>query len=386
MYPANQNTQNSLSKIPEALSKGSSGVIILPQNPTQDAIASACSLYLGLTKIGKNVTIACSSPVQADFVAADKIQTNISTGGDNLVISFPFKEEALDKVDYGFQGDFFNVIVTPRPGQSRLEPNKVKFSYTGGTLDFIITVDAPNLNSLGAIYAENQNEFAGKMIINIDRHLVNDQFGAVNFVMKTASSTSELVYKVLVSLQVEFDREIATNLYSGITVATNNFTSYSVNADTFEAASTLLKAGAMKKAPIRQPGAQIPGMPMQGMAPRQGMPMPPMRPMPMPMGMDLDDDEEDDEFDEMPMPMPRAPMPMRQPMPMPQQQQQSTFSFPQQQRHPQPRTQQAPPPPQLNENMKAVEDVEQEGGTPEAPAAPQDWLKPKIFKGGGGLV
>ena len=44
--------------------------------------------------------------------------------------------------------------------------------------------------------------------------------------------------------------------YSGIVAATNNFSSYSVNADTFEVVATLLRAGAVKKPyrPVARPG------------------------------------------------------------------------------------------------------------------------------------
>ena len=105
----------------------------------------------------------------------------------------------------------------------------------------------PNLNSAGPLYADNQAMFQGKNIINIDRHLTNGFFGTINFVNKTSSSTSELALKTLQALQVELDRDIATNLYAGISAATNNFTAYSVNAETFETIATLLKAGAMKK-------------------------------------------------------------------------------------------------------------------------------------------
>ena len=74
-----------------------------------------------------------------------------------------------------------------------------------------------------------------------------DFSGPINFVNKTSSSTSELALKTLQALQIELDRDIATNLYAGISTATNNFTAYSVNAETFETIATLLKAGAMKK-------------------------------------------------------------------------------------------------------------------------------------------
>ena len=128
-----------------------------------------------------------------------------------------------------------------------LGTNQVIYSYSGGTFDFIITVDAPSLNAVGTLYTDNQAQFQGKEIINIDRHLTNAFFGTVNFINKTSSSTCELVYKVLRQLDCEIDKDMATNLYAGIAAATNTFTSYSVNAETFETVAALLKAGASKK-------------------------------------------------------------------------------------------------------------------------------------------
>jgi len=238
MFP-NNNSQTT-SRIVEVIGKGTSGIIVLPQNPTVDAIAATTSL-------GKTVTIVCTSPVQSDLMGADKIQANLSVGGDNLVVSFPYADGSIDKIDYNIQGQFFNLTIAPRAGFPKLNPNQVTYSYTGGSFDFIVAVDMPNLNSAGPLYADNQAMFQGKNIINIDRHLTNGFFGTINFVNKTSSSTSELALKTLQALQVELDRDIATNLYAGISTATNNFTAYSVNAETFETIATLLKAGAMKK-------------------------------------------------------------------------------------------------------------------------------------------
>lgn len=256
MFP-NNNSQTT-SRIVEIINKSASGIIVLPQNPTQDAITASTALYLGLLKLGKTVNIVCSSPIQSDIMASDKIQSNLSMGGDNLVVSFPYTDGSIDKIDYNIQGQFFNLTVTPRQGFPKLNPNQVTYSYTGGSFDFIITVDVPNLNSIGSLYTENQTVFQGKSIINIDRHLTNGFFGTVNFVNKTSSSTCELVLKTLQALQIEIDKDISTNLYSGIASATNNFTAYSVNADTFETIAVLLKAGAMKKIakPAMQPQIQ----------------------------------------------------------------------------------------------------------------------------------
>lgn len=252
------NNQNVLSRIHEIVNKGSSGIIVLPPNSSTDAIASACSLYLALTKIGKNVSIAASSAPQSDVIGADKIKTQFATGGDSLMVSFPYSDGSIDKVDYNIQGSSFNLIITPRPGYSKLDPSQVNYSYTGGTVDFIIVIDSPTLNNLGALYTENQAHFTGRDIVNIDRHLTNAFYGTVNYVNKTASSISELTLSVLQELKVEVDRDIATNLYSGIAAATNNFTSYSVSAETFEHIATLLRMGAVKKLvkktePVRAP-------------------------------------------------------------------------------------------------------------------------------------
>ncbi len=242
------NDANSLSRIHEVISKGMTGAIVLPVNHSLDALAASAALYLGLNKMGKTIAFVCENEANTpEIVASDKIQSNLATGGNNLVISFPYTDGSIDKVDYNIQGDLFNLIITPRANYPKLDPEQVKFSYTGGNLDFIITVDSPNLQSLGMIYENNQDQFQGRDIINIDRHLTNSFFGTVNFVNKSISSISELIFKVLQSLKIEIDKEMATNLYLGISSATNNFSSYSVNAETFETVAKLLRMGAIKK-------------------------------------------------------------------------------------------------------------------------------------------
>jgi len=241
------NNQSTLLRIQEITTKCRSAVIIIPPNPSIDAIAASTSFYLALNKMGKTVSLVCSQRPQSDLVASDKFQNIIGAGGDSLMVSFPYTDGAIDKVDYNIQGEAFNLIVTPRPGFQKLQSNQVNFSYTGGLVDMIIVIDAPTLNSLGTIYTDNQNQFTGKDIVNIDRHLTNAYFGTVNYVNKTISSISELILSILQTLKVEIDRDMATNLYAGAAASTNNFTSYSTNADTFEHIAALLRLGAVKK-------------------------------------------------------------------------------------------------------------------------------------------
>ena len=310
----NNNIQQALNRLNDVIQNGVTGAIVLPTNPSLDAAAAAAALYLGLHKMGKSVSLACSNKISYNLTAVDKIQTQLSTDGDNLVISFPYSDGAIDKVDYNIQGSNFNLIITPRQGFPKLEPSQVKYNYTGGDLDLVLVIDSPTLNSLGTLYSENEKQFQGKDIINIDRHLTNSYYGSVNYVNKTSSSLSEMVLKLLQNLGIEIDRDMATNLYSGIAASTNNFTSYSVTADTFESVAALLRLGAIKRTltkPVSTRGFQSP----------------------RPMG--------------------------------------TAFSS-------------APSVSPLD-NMTPIETVEKEPkGTPAS--APQDWLKPKIFRGGGGLV
>lgn len=244
MFP---NTNSILTKIVEIIAKGSSGVILLPASAASDAIAAGTTLYLGLLKLGKNVSLVCSNSIKSECIGSDKIQSSLSVGGDNLTVSFPYSDGAIDKIDYHIQGDKFNLVIAPRQGFAKLNPEQVSYSYSGGSFDFVITIDAPNLNTLGTVYTENQTQFQGKEIINIDRHLTNAFFGTANYVNKISSSTSELVFKLLLEGQIEIDKDMASNLYAGIVSATNAFTSYSVNAETFETIAKLLKLGASKK-------------------------------------------------------------------------------------------------------------------------------------------
>ena len=341
----NQNYDRELEQIRELITKNDSGVIVLPSKATPDAIAAGTSLYLALTKLGKNVALAAMPIPTSDLAAADKIQTKLVTGGDNLVISFPYRDGAIDKIDYlpDLENGRFQVIIVPRQGQAKLQSNDVEFNYSGGKIDFIITVDAPNLNALGEIYQKNQSMFQSKNVINIDRHLINNNYGIINLVIKNASSTSELIYKVISALKIDIDKDMATNLYSGIVTATNNVSSYSVNADTFEAVAGLMRAGAVKK---------------------------PMRPMVAPFSQ-------------------QSPYMMRPQMQNPQAfmnpfQNQNGGGIP---------IQQPMRPARGEQQSKAIEDVEKaptdnegNGNNTTADDNEENWLKPKVFSESGGLV
>ncbi|HLL60419.1 MAG TPA: DHH family phosphoesterase [Candidatus Nitrosocosmicus sp.] len=345
------NNNANYSRINQIVENQNSFGICLTDKPSMDTIAAATALYMALTKLGKDVSIACSGqlPPDANLPASDKIQKKLGVGGDTLLISFPYTEGSIDKVSYHIEGENFNLLIQPRPGFEKLNPNQVKYDYSGGKVGVIITLDVPTLAALGEVYTSDEDQFKGKDIINIDRHLTNANFGSLNIVERQSSSTSEIIYNILKNLQVEMDRDIATNLYSGIVAATNNFTAFSVNASTFETCATLLKHGAVKKAlpkakmPFpagRQPFAPQPNRFQQSQRPQ--------RPQRQPMSSQSY--AEPTQMSQMPHPaVNHAAAPFEDHM-------------------------QNPTAQRMSENKEVKpQDFQEE--------APNDWLKPKIFNG-----
>ena len=308
--------------------------ICLPQNPNLDAVASATALYFTLLNMGKQVSITAPEEVNPQFglIGQDKIQTQLSSEGNTLVVSFPYTEGAVDKVTYNIEGDHFNLIIQPKEGMDKLNHEKVKFNYSGGRPDVIVTVYTPTLNALGNLYNNQKDKFSGVEIINIDRHFTNNNYGTVNVVDKKAASMSEIMTDLLRSLNAKIDKDTATNLYTGITSATNNFTAHAVSAQTFESSAFLLNSGAVKKvAPIAPIAPVAPNM--NGFAAPQ---------------------------------QPQMPQPVQQPIQQPQVVQQPQVEAPEFQPQSAPEDQ---------EEVQPGTAERKEGSTS------QSWLKPKIFEG-----
>jgi bifunctional oligoribonuclease and PAP phosphatase NrnA len=81
-------------------------------------------------------------------------------------------------------------------------------------------------------------------LINIDHHPGNEDFGDLNAVVTTASSSAELVARLLVDLGVDIDADIATCLYVGIVTDTGRFQYTNSSSGTLRMAADLLDRGA----------------------------------------------------------------------------------------------------------------------------------------------
>lgn len=83
-----------------------------------------------------------------------------------------------------------------------------------------------------------------KTVVNIDHHVSNDGFGHINKVDVKASSTSELVYRLIKEeLGLDIDAEVATCLYTGIVSDTGSFKYDNTSPFTLRAAADLMELG-----------------------------------------------------------------------------------------------------------------------------------------------
>jgi phosphoesterase RecJ-like protein len=161
-------------------------------SPDGDAIGSLTGLGLALRHQGLEPILACSDPVPHRFSYIPGIETIVQDVGD------PF--------------------------------------------DLVISVDSSDLKRLG--HFPQMPTFGNAPLINIDHHVTNLSFGTVNLVDPRASSTAEVVLRLLEHMTIPIDAEIATCLLTGIVTDTRGFRTSNVTSQVVEAALHLMKAGA----------------------------------------------------------------------------------------------------------------------------------------------
>jgi len=85
---------------------------------------------------------------------------------------------------------------------------------------------------------------AVKTLVNIDHHVSNGGFCEVRLIDPVASSTGELVFRLLTAMKTTITPEMATNLYTAILTDTGGFHYGNTGKDTFIAAGNLVERGA----------------------------------------------------------------------------------------------------------------------------------------------
>jgi nanoRNase/pAp phosphatase (c-di-AMP/oligoRNAs hydrolase) len=227
-------------------------LILIPENPSADAVGSSWALYYFLEKKGKNPTIAFSNHLNQKFgflTKPPRILDEIS-GARDFVLSFDTNRNKIKNLRHEEKDGKFNIFLTPEHGT--IDPRDFSFILAKFKYDLVIVIDCPDLERLGKIYAANTDLFFEVPVVNIDYRSVNDHFGQINLVDVTASSCSEIAGKAMEELDVlSIDKNIATCLLSGVIGATDSFQKKNTTPRALLFAAHLMDKGADQQEIIR---------------------------------------------------------------------------------------------------------------------------------------
>ena len=174
-----------LADICDFLKQRDNYVVLTHASPDGDTLGSAYALKLGLKKLGKKVQVICCDEI----------------------------------------------------------PHKYDYFIFDGDCDFIpetvVAVDVADIKLLGNIYSQFEN----RIDLNIDHHVSNTRYAKRLYLDADAAACAECVYEILDELGIEFDRDIANALYTGISTDTGCFKYANVTVKTHEIAARLYEIG-----------------------------------------------------------------------------------------------------------------------------------------------
>jgi hypothetical protein len=225
----------SFAQLQPLLNSSQTVFILLSQKLNLDSVAAGLSLLLSLEKAGKKTSIFCSRPMTVEFsslVGVDRVKNQLE--GKNLVISFDYIEDSVEKVSYNIENNKFNLVIQPKEGYPPLSPQKVQYFYAGANADLFLLIGTNLLEDLGEIYQSNKKALDEGRLISFDIQSFQ------------SSGWCELIANLIEKLNLPIDEDIATNLLVGIEKETNSFSPEKSGPGSFEAAAFCLRAGGQR--------------------------------------------------------------------------------------------------------------------------------------------
>lgn len=239
-------------QILEILKRKQNILIALAEKPSLDSVAASLGLKMTLEKMGKTVKVVASgyeASTSPSFLPKSKEIFSDLTTLRKFIITMDISKAPVEDVAYTISDQHLNIYVTPKTGF--YEERDLKTSAGEFSFDLVITLDAPDLQSLGHIYENNAEFFYHTPIINIDHKPENEHFGQINIVHLTATSVSEIVFEIIKEWPDMLDEYIATNLLTGIISKTKSFKSNTVTPRSLTIASHLISSGARREEIVR---------------------------------------------------------------------------------------------------------------------------------------
>ncbi|MBQ3452830.1 hypothetical protein IJG28_01325 [Candidatus Saccharibacteria bacterium] len=231
---------------PEIASKISDAhnvLVALSSDPSVDEMAAAIGLSIYLDRLGKRATAIYSgtTPNALEFLKPEETFESTADTLQDFVIAL--NKEKADHLRYKLDGDFVKIYITPF--NTRISEEDLEFSYGDFNVDLVLALDVANGIDLDSALREHGRIMHDAVIINITTGNPG-KFGEIEWSDKRASSVSEMIAKLLYSVnsKVEIGKEEATAFLTGIVAATNRFSNATTTPETMQVASKLMRSGA----------------------------------------------------------------------------------------------------------------------------------------------
>ena len=185
-------------KILEEIKKAKRILVNCHRSPDSDAVGSALALSGILGNMGKEVLIICPGEVPED-------------------LKFLNGSDKIKRVDFA--------------------------NFNFSDYDLFLVIDSSSYNMVSGSKGLPQPDIP---LIVIDHHFSNDNFGDINLVDDSITSTGELLFRLFEDWGVEIDKDAAEGLLTGMIGDTGSFQYQNVGEATLTVAAKLMRLGADK--------------------------------------------------------------------------------------------------------------------------------------------
>lgn len=131
---------------------------------------------------------------------------------------------------------------SPIPAVYRFLPGseRIVHEVDPSRFDTAVVLDCSDLARVGRI-----RDAVEKMpiVVNIDHHITNAEFGTCQLVETDACATTEIVYRLITAMKVPIDQDIATCIYTGILTDTGSFRFSNTNQAAFDISHRMIASG-----------------------------------------------------------------------------------------------------------------------------------------------
>jgi len=116
----------------------------------------------------------------------------------------------------------------------------VKKEYHQGNYDLAVVLDCGDIGRIGSCVSVLN---LAKFKINIDHHSTGISFGDLSLIEPHASSTGEIIYRLIKMYGLDIDKEIAESLYVAIATDTGGFRYSNTTSISMQVAADLINCG-----------------------------------------------------------------------------------------------------------------------------------------------